>query len=151
MHLSALLIHSGRYREALEECGLLAEDPTFPAPWRALHNCGHAYLELGELQEARDSFEQALAYGVDFWEATLSLGILAKREGRREEALERFREVLDRNPGASATSEVHYHLGEVYVSLGQRQQALAHLDDSITAAPRGVWADRSEAYRELIR
>lgn len=151
MHLSALLIYDGRYREALAECQLLIQDPTFPAPWRAMNNRGHALLELGQLGEARKSFEDALDYGPEFWQATLSLGILADREGKGEEALERFQEVLALDPGAPVKSEVHYRLGEVYVSLGQRQAALAHLDRSIAEAPQGAWARRSEVYLDRIR
>lgn len=151
MYLSGLMILGGRYREALAQCQFLLEDPTFSAPWRALNNCGRAQLELGEFGEARKSFERALDYGAEFWPATLSLGILADRQGRSQEALELFRDVLARDPGAPAKSEIHYRLGEVYVSLGQPQQALVHLDHSVDLAPRSVWAKRSQAYLEKIR
>jgi len=151
MHLTAILIHSKRYREALAECRFLVQDPTFPSPWRALSNCGQAHLELGELGDARKSLEQALDYRVDFWPATLSLGILAHRQGRRHEALEHFQDVLARDPGATVKSEVHYRLGELYVSLGQRPEALTHLARSVAEAPRGFWARQSEAYLEQIQ
>jgi len=151
MHLSALLIHAKHYREALRECRILVDDPTFPSPWRALSNCGRAQLELGELGEARESLERALDYGVGFWPAALTLGILADRQGKREEAMTRFYEVLDRNPSPPVKSEVHYRLGEVFVALGERQQALAHLSRSVAEAPESFWARQSEDYIEQMR
>lgn len=151
MNLSAILIHDGRHPEALYHCQILIDDPTFPAPWRALNNQGRAQLELGELSEARESFERALDYGAEFWPATLSLGILAHREGQRQEALGLFEQVLVLEPGTAVASEVHYRLGEIYVALGRREEAVAHLDRSVEEAPRSRWARKSEAYVKLIR
>ena len=151
MNLTAILIHDGRYPEALRHCQILVDDPTFPAPWRALNNQGRAQLELGALSDARESFERALDYGAEFWPATLSLGILAEREGQGLVAVGLFEQVLALEPGKSVASEVHYRLGEVYVGLGRREEALAHLDRSVQEAPRSRWARKSEDYVKRIR
>jgi len=149
--LSALYIELGRYPEAIAESQLLIDDPTYPAPWRAHVNQGWAYYKVGDLGQARRQLEQALDYNDRFWTAHLNLGILASEEGRRLDAIQLFRRTLELDPGASGAAEANYRLGEVYISLGQRERAMSHLRAAVAQTPDGPWGRRSEEYLKLLR
>ena len=151
LHLSALYIHTKRYRMALDESQVLIDDPTFPAPWRALTNHGWAQYKLGETAEARATLELAHQFNRAYWPTLLDLGILENSEGRRLEAIERFQQLLEQRPGPSATSEANYRLAEIYVSLGKRDRAVEHLLTAVKKTPDGRWGVKSEEYLKLLR
>lgn len=149
--LSALYIQTGRFEQAVGEAQRLVDDPTFPAPWQGLTNLGYAQFRLGRLGEAREALHLALEYRSFYWPAILDLGILEAQEGRKLEAVERFKKVLGYKPGPLVAAEVNYRLAEVYVSLGRRDAALDHLAQAVAARPGSPWAKRSEEYRKLLQ
>ena len=151
LHLSALYIHTERYRLAMVETQMLVDEPTFPAPWRALTNHGWAHFKLGEMVEARASLEDAYELNRAYWPTLLDLGILEYREGRRLEAIERFQQLLELRPNLSAWAEANYRLAEIYVSLGKRDRAVGHLLAAVKKAPEGRWGKKSEEYLKLLR
>lgn len=149
--LSALLISAGRYEEAIAQSDILIDDASYPTPWRPLANRGWAQLQLGRDGEARRSLDRSLEYSPGFWPAALSLAILEAQSGRPLEAVGLFQELLNKEPGPSAESEVNYRLAEVYISLGNRKRALGHLTASVARQPEGPWAKKSEEYLKLLR
>ncbi|MCC6640274.1 MAG: tetratricopeptide repeat protein [Deltaproteobacteria bacterium] len=151
LSLSALYVQMERYEEAVRESASLAEDPTFPAPWRALTNAGWAQIQLGRTEEARATLTRALAMRSDYWPALLDLGILASQTGRRAEAIEVFSRVLAAKPGPSAEAETNYRMAEIYVSMGDRDRALAHLATVIERQGTSEWGRRSQEYRKLLQ
>lgn len=148
---SVLLIVGERYAEAALECKKLVDDPTFPAAWRALANLGFAEIQLGRLGEARTHLELALEYRADYWPATLSLAQLELKEGHRLEAIGLLREVLELAPGPKVEAQANYQIAEIYISLGQRERAVAHLSTAVAQTPDGLWGRRSEEYLKLLR
>jgi Tfp pilus assembly protein PilF len=151
LSLSALYVQMQRYEDAIVESQRLVDDATFPAPWRALTNIGWAQLELGRSAQARDSLAQAIAMKQDYWPALLNLGILESQAGRRAEAIEIFSKVLAAQPGWSAEAETNYRMAEIYISMGDRDHALAHLSTVIERQPGGEWGKRSQEYRKLLQ
>jgi len=151
LSLSALYVQMQRYEDAIVESQLLVDDATFPAPWRALTNIGWAQLELGRSAQARESLAQAIAMKPDYWPALLNLGILESQAGRRAEAIEIFSKVLAVQPGWSAEAETNYRMAEIYISMGDRDHALAHLSTVIERQPVGEWGKRSQEYRKLLQ
>lgn len=151
LSLSALLILEKRYAEAAAECQQLLDDPTFPAPWRALSNLGFAELKLGRLGEARKHLELSREYQKKYWPATLTLSQLEMQQGHRREAIGLLREVLELQPGPGVEAEANYRIAEIYISLGQREQAVSHLSTAVAQTPDGLWGRRSEEYLKLIR
>lgn len=149
--LSALYILEERYAESSVECKLLIDDPTFAEPWRALANLGFAELKQGQLSEARKHLDLAREYRRDYWPVTLSLAQIELLEGHRLEAITHLREVLALEPGPSVEAEANYRIAEIYISLGQRHEAMGHLTTAQAKAPEGVWGRRSEAYLKLLR
>jgi type IV pilus biogenesis/stability protein PilW len=151
LNLSAFYYQVGRYDEVIEQADLLLDDPTFPVPWKALANRGWAQYKLGQWKLARQSFETALEYDAKYWRSFLGLGMLDMEAGRRIEALEQFEQVLDLEPGPLAEAEANYWIGEIYVSLGNRERALQHLTAVTAKEPNGQWGKRSEDYLRRLR
>lgn len=151
LSLSALYVQMERYEDAIRESQRLVAEATFPAPWRALTNIGWAQLSLGRSAEARETLSQALAMRPDYWPALLNLGILESKAGRRAEAIDSFSKVLAARPGPSAEAETNYRMAEIYVSLGDRDRALAHLSTVLERQPAGEWSKRSQEYRKLLQ
>jgi type IV pilus assembly protein PilF len=149
--LSGLYIQLERYPEAIAEAQVLVDDPTFPQPWTALTNKGWALARLKRRGEAREALTTALEYNERYWRAQLNLGILDSEEGKRIDAIERFERVLELAPGPLGTAEANYRIAEIYVSLGNREQALEHLVAATTQRPSGPWGKRSEDYLRRLR
>jgi len=151
LNLSALYLKTGRFAEAARHSQILVDDPTFPATWRALTNVGLAELGRGDLEAARKSLQLAYEYNRTYWPALLSLGTLAQREGRMREAIEYYEQALAQKPPSSARAELNYRLGEVYVALGKREQAMGHLKTAVAQAPNDEWGRKSEEYLKILR
>jgi len=97
-------------------------DPGFSAAW---NNLGSLAAQAGELEQARDYFDQALSSDPEQPEAQCNLAELALREGDLEVSLAGFCEVLNADPDHI---EAHYGLARGYLAQGKRGQALAHLE-----------------------
>jgi hypothetical protein len=54
-------------------------------------------------------------------------------------------------PGPSVAAEANYRIAEIYIALGQRNQAMGHLTTAQAKAPEGIWGRRSEEYLKLLR
>jgi Tfp pilus assembly protein PilF len=151
LSLSALYLMTGRAAQAAAESRILVDDPTFPATWRALTNLGLAEMEQGNRAEARKHLELAIEYNRSYWPALLTLGILEKQEGRLPEAVSLLQQVLEQKPVPSARAEANYRLAEIYVALGQHEQAVGHLMTAVAQAPDGEWGKKSEEYLKILR
>ncbi|MEE8509122.1 MAG: tetratricopeptide repeat protein [Myxococcota bacterium] len=149
--LSNLYIHLERYEDALTETRALLDDPTFPGVWRALTNQGWARFRLGRNAEARGDLELALEYRQNYGPAMLNLGILEAQEGHHLEAIARFGETLEHDPRPGAQAEANYRIAELYVSMGQRERAVAHLVAAVDQAVSGPWGTKSEDYLKILR
>lgn len=149
--LSNLYIHLERYEDALTETRELLDDPTFPGVWRALTNQGWARFRLGRNAEARGDLELALEYRRQHWPAMLNLGILEAQEGHHLEAIALLGEMLTLNPRPGARAEANYRIAEIYVLMGQRERAVAHLVAAVDQAASGPWGTKSEDYLKILR
>jgi tetratricopeptide (TPR) repeat protein len=151
LRLSNLYIHLKRYHDVIAEAQTLLDDPTFPAPWRALANRGWAEFRLGRMVEARRDLELAYETNEKYWPALLNLGILEAQEGHHPRAIDLFEEMLALRPRSSAVAEANYRLAEIYVSIGKRERAVGHLMTAVAQAPGDVWGKKSEKYLKLLR
>lgn len=151
LSLSALYIVQGRYDEAIGECEQLLDDPTFPAPWRALANRGWSEYRLGRAAKARASLLRAREFSTNYWPAMLSLAVIEADEGHRLEAIGLLQEVIELGPGPRVEAEANYRLAENYIALGKRARAVGYLTTAVARAPEGEWARRSEEYLKLLQ
>lgn len=149
--LSGMYLLRGRFPESIEHARILADDPTFPAPWQALANVAWAEIQLGNLGVARVALEDSLDYEPAYWRTHLILGILNAREGRHLDAVSAFEEAIEKAPAGSALAEANYRLAKIYVSLGKRKHAVDHLVTAVAETPEGKWGQKSEEYLRLLR
>lgn len=151
LNLSGVYIQMGEYEKAARHARILAEDPTFPTPWRALTNLGWAQFRLGLRDQARHNLELSIQYNDRHWPAQLNLGILETAEGRRLEAVALFQRALELDPGPLAVAEAHYRIAEILIALGQQEKAVSHLVAAVESKPNGPWGEKSEEYLKLLR
>ncbi|MGI9590050.1 MAG: tetratricopeptide repeat protein [Myxococcota bacterium] len=150
-NLSTLYMRQGRNEDCIAQSRILYDDPTFTQPWRALTNWGWCSHQQGELEEARRRLELALDYNARYWPTLLNLGILEAEQRNKMEAIGYFERVLALEPDASTTAEANYRLGEIFVSIGKREQALEVLKTAVVKAPSDPWGKKSEEYLKLLR
>jgi tetratricopeptide (TPR) repeat protein len=151
LNLSILYTQLDRYEESISHTSKLADDATFPGPWRALAYKGLAEYRLGQFEDARRTLELGFEYRDDYWPTLLYLGILEVEEGRRLEGLSLFRQVLKQEPGLEVQAQANYRIGEIYVTLGQRDRAIGYLRTAVAQTPGGPWGMKSEEHLNLLR
>jgi Tfp pilus assembly protein PilF len=151
LNLSILYIRLDRYEDSLSHTSILADDATFPGPWRALANKGFAEYKLGRVEQARRTLELGFDYRDDYWPTLLYLGILEVDGGRRLEGLAFFRQVLEQEPGLEIQAQANYRIGEIYIALGERERAIGYLKAAVVKTPGGQWGTKSEEYLKRLR
>ena len=114
---SILLLGINRFEAARVEAARLYDDPTFPAPWRALSNRGWAEYRLGRVDEARETFALTRKFNATYWPALLNLGILESEQGRRPEAIQLYQAVLAQRPGPGADRSEERRVGKECCAL----------------------------------
>jgi Tfp pilus assembly protein PilF len=150
LSLAAMLLMQSRYEEAIHECDVLSEDPTYPTPWRALTNRAWAEFNLGDRAKALETLELVGEYRRDYWPATLTRAMIESEGGRKLEAIRLYHDVLAQEPGPNVESEVNYRMGEIYASLGKRREALGHLTTSVARSPESLWARKSQEHLKKL-
>jgi tetratricopeptide (TPR) repeat protein len=151
LNLSILYTQLNRHEESLTHTSILANDATFPGPWRALANKGLAEYRLGQLEEARRTLELGFEFRDDYWPTLLYLGMLEVEEGRQVEGLSLFRQVLEQEPGLEVQAQANYRIGDILIALGRRKLAIDHLRAAVAQTPGGPWGVKSEEYLILLR
>ena len=151
LNLSAMLSQMGRYEESLPHCEKLSADATFSSPWLPLTNWAWALMQLGRDDEAREKLSDALDFFPNYSPALLNQGILEAKQGHRVAAIKAFEAALAAGRlQRSGRAEANFRLGEIYVALGHRENAVKHFSASVENAPHVDWGTQSQAYLELI-
>ncbi len=151
LNLSAMLSQMGRYAESLPHCEKLSADATFSSPWLPLTNWGWALMQLGRDDEARVKFREALDFFPRYSPALLNQGILEAKQGHRMAAVKAFEAALEAGRLQRAgRAEANFRLGEIYVALGHRENAIKHFNASVETAPHVDWGTQAQAYLDLI-
>jgi type IV pilus assembly protein PilF len=150
LNLAAYYIQVERYADAVRLLQTALDDPTFPAPWRALTNLGWAEYRLGQLDGAYEHLQRAVDFRPDYWPARLDLGILEAERGKTDAAIQDFQHVLESRPGPLAEAEARFRLAKLLLSRGDRKAAVRHLMAASALEPSGPWSKRSaEALKTL--
>ena len=84
------LYSRGRYKEAVKQLRMLVKDTDYRARSQAYENLGLAELKLGDVAEARESFNRALQLSYSQPQSSLELAQMAYDEGILEAADEYY-------------------------------------------------------------
>ena len=109
---------------------------------------GTALLSTGDQAGAQEAFEHALRDDPNNFDANLRMGLLLRKDEKYDEALEYIRHSLEIRPGDVG---VRYQMASIELSVGQVEQARAHLESLVAEAPNFTEAHVSLAtayYRE---
>ena len=113
-----------------------------------LVNVGTVYLGGGDLVRARQAFEAALDLDPDVARAHNSLGVIAAREGRMPEAIERWKRAVGPQPGRLPDA-LQPRLGALAVA-GRREEARPYLEGYLREAPPALEARDLARVRKLL-
>lgn len=98
----------------------MAAERNFPGDYRAINNIGGIYFMQNKMNDAKAKFQKALE--VERNPVTLNnLGIIARLEGDRQQALDHFAEAM------SAGNEVKYNKGLVQIQNGDYAGAISNM------------------------
>lgn len=150
LHLADLLARRGEFEDAVEayDHALTLDDQ--PETWQRR---GEALYEWGRVDEARGSFERALAGAPDLVDAFLGLAqaaLIAPDEDGMSRALGFASEALARDPGNAPAYGVRgeaYRLGERYAEAEEALSESIRLDPEYAYA----WGTRGQVRRAVDR
>lgn len=144
-----LLLQMGRYEEAVAALYRLTEmDPTRPAYWRSLREALAALDRVDELKDVNRAllglYETLLPGRPDDVIMMTEMGVLHGDLGEFQQALDRFREVLSRDPD---NGPALFDSGSLLARLGQVDAARPYLAHFLDLYPESPMAP---AARELL-
>ncbi len=125
--LALALTETGRLKEAIEEFKQVVKLAIKDEPKiLSYYNVGNAHADLGEYQDAIDSYNQAIKLNANssnrqpLSKPHNNLGLAYAALGRLNEAIAEFNQAVQLRP---EYAEAHYNLGVAYVQLGRRHEA----------------------------
>jgi protein O-mannosyl-transferase len=98
----------------------------------AHNNLGSALARQGNLDRARNHFEEALRIHPHYWAPLNNIGNILCDQGRAEEALPYYEAGLKARPDKAL---VHNNLGAALASLGRFREAISHYQDALKISP----------------
>lgn len=113
---ASILENRADKKDLYKKCAIQYDD------YRAYNNLSALALEDGQLAEAREYANRALAASANAPEVCTNAGLLALREGNSEKAME----LLSKGSGAASAGEA---LGNYYLSKGDYEKALSAFQD----------------------
>jgi Flp pilus assembly protein TadD len=140
------LAHLGRFAEALQT--FAAAQELDPSNAMALVNVATVYLMAQDLPRARGALERALAMNPGLARAHNSLGVIAARSGRPEEAIDHWRRAVEIEPREFDTL---FNLGMLLLRRGRPAEARAYLERFVQSAPAAAYAQDIARIRDWLR
>ena len=131
-----------RYQE------ILANYPNSPSTPFALYQLGNAYFELGQFHRAIESY-QDLKQRFPRHESLLPLvhlrlGYTYLQQGKEEDALEAFKQVIQQPDGWNRV-QAHFEVARIYEGRGDRDRAVLEYEGLIREFPLSLWTREAQA------
>ncbi|MEO0435454.1 MAG: serine/threonine-protein kinase [Pseudomonadota bacterium] len=149
--LGLVLAEEERYQEALDNYDrALVLAPKSKAVPATLINMGYVHDGLGNLEEAKDYYQQAIdilrsrgedGVGADLAYSLNNYGNILSQQDRDDEALPFYLESLSvryqvYGEEADAVAFQHMNIGRLLLDMERPQEALAHLDTAVRMFPK---------------
>ena len=142
-NLARVLIELGQYDKAISELKTVMKDLTYGDISKSLTNLGLAYFKKGQYQDAKKRLSEALkanrenclAYNL-FGRSQLELGELNQAASSLDSAV-----VLCQ---PQEFDEPHYFAGLAYNKLGNREKAIARLEEVVRLYPAGKYNRKAQ-------
>jgi tetratricopeptide (TPR) repeat protein len=119
--LGLALTELGQLKEAAEEFHRVIDLAIDDEPKiLSAYNMGNAYADLGDYEDAIESYQYAIKLDPTLSKPHNNLGLVYAATGKLSEAAAEFAEAVRLKP---SYAEAHYNLGVAYVELGKKAQA----------------------------
>ena len=96
------------------------------------HNLGILYGNLGKLNEAEQSYVEALHIDKDFYPAKVNLAMLYNQQGKNDVAEKLYKEILKDNPDLD---ELYYSLALLLAEKGNYKESLEYMQKASEHTP----------------
>ena len=103
-----------------------------PACWMAHYNLGIVLTDQGDIDQAIDHYQHAVALRPAYAEAHYNLGRLLVEQGRVDDAVVHYEEAVEINPGDPETQN---NLGVALFTIGRVDDAIAHYQKALEIQP----------------
>jgi len=127
--LGSALLFQERFHEAL---GPLSDAARSLHRRGVRHRLGYCYLAVGDLAAAEQALREEVRDHPDVPNTRNALGVALARQGKHDEALAVFQEVLLRQPDSE---EANNNVANVLSELGQHEEALPYLQKIVRVNP----------------
>ena len=94
-----------------------------PYSFVAHGSLGHAYQELGRLDEAIEEYKRAIAIYQDDYKAHYNLGVVYGQQGALDTAVQSYQRAIQINP---AYPNAHFNIGIIFQKQGRTDKAIGH-------------------------
>ncbi len=121
---------------------ILRRDPKREA---AHFNLGVAFQKLGAMDEAKASYEAAIALWPGRAQAHSNLGVIFLEENRIDTAIDHFRQALGADPSAI---DARYNLATAYMRAGEREKARGQYIELLRLTPE---TSANDGYRSAVK
>lgn len=149
-NLGRTYIELKRYREAISELKVAAKDLIYSEPEKTYANLGLAYFHLKDYANAEKSFLQSLKLRR---KNCLALNYYG-RSLYEQSAFDKAAESLDQAIEACKNlrlEDPYYFAALSYMKVGDREQAVARLEEGLSSFPDGTHAAKARSMLELLK
>ncbi len=122
---------SGNFKEAVELASQFIEKSPKSAPLHAVRAA--SFAQMGNLNLAKTSYEEAISFDPEYFEARMQLGQLLLGMGQFQEAGEHLTKAHEM---ASDSPHVHMSLGILHSSTNNSNKAIEHLEEARKSLPK---------------
>lgn len=149
-NLGRTYIELKRYKEAISELRVAAKDLIYSEPEKTYANLGLAYFYLADYANAEKSFLQSLkmrrknCLALNFYGRTLyEQSAFDKAAESLDQAMQECKSLKLEDP--------YYFAALSYMKTGDRDQAVARLEEGLSAYPDGSYAAKARSMLELLK
>ena len=149
-NLGRTLIERGQFKAAIVELNIAAKDLLYVEPDKIYSNLGLAYFQMADYSQAEKKFLESLKlrrkncfvqsyYGRSLYE----LSAFDKAAEVLDQAIETCKSMNFEDP--------YYFSALSYMKTGQREQAVARLEEGLATFPQGQFAAKARSMLEILK
>lgn len=149
-NLARALMDQKKYGPAIEQLNIAAEDLTYPQPEKTFANLGLAYFEQKNFAKAKDNYFKALQLqreNCDYMNAYARTLFELKNYESAAESFDRSIRLCKSRGGDEPT----YYSALSYMRLGNREQAVARLEEFKEAYPDSPFRSKVNTLIEMLK
>lgn len=149
-NLGRTLIEIDRLDEAIKELKIASEDILYQEPLKVQTNLGIAYFRKRDFLASQNVLEQVLKVQRDnctgwsyYGRSLYEMSEFTRSASALDTAIEQCR--------ASSLEEIFYYSGLSYLKLGQKEKAIARLEEGLAKVPNGIYAPKAKSMLEILK